>query len=31
MEQMYAYKRKKCRKLHPPRYIVCQNPDCDGR
>ena len=31
MEQMYAYKCKKCGKLHHPRYIVCQNPDCDGR
>ena len=31
MEQMYCYKCKKCGKLHHPRYIVCQNPDCDGR
>ena len=31
MEQMYAYKCKKCGKLHHPRYVVCQNPDCDGR
>lgn len=31
MEQMYAYKCTKCGKLHHPRYIVCQNPDCDGR
>ncbi len=31
MEQMYAYKCTKCFKLHHPRYIVCQNPDCDGR
>lgn len=29
--KMYAYKCKKCGKLHHPRYIVCQNPDCDGR
>ena len=31
MEQMYAYKCTKCGKLHHPRYVVCQNPDCDGR
>jgi len=31
MEQMYAYECKKCGKLHHPRYVVCQNPDCDGR
>lgn len=30
MEQMYAYKCKKCGKLHHPHYVVCQNPDCDG-
>ena len=29
--EMYAYKCSKCGKLHHPRYIVCQNPDCDGR
>ena len=31
MEQMYAYRCTKCGKLHHPRYVVCQNPDCDGR
>ena len=31
MEQMYAYQCTKCGKLHHPRYVVCQNPDCDGR
>ncbi len=31
MEEMKAYRCKKCQKLHHPRYIVCQNPDCDGR
>lgn len=31
MEQMYAYKCTKCGKVHFPRYIVCQNPDCDSR
>ena len=31
MEQMYAYKCLKCGKLHHPHYVVCQNPDCDGR
>ena len=31
MEQMYAYRCIKCGKLHHPRYVVCQNPDCDGR
>ena len=31
MEQMYAYKCTKCGKLHHPHYVVCQNPDCDGR
>ena len=30
-QKMYAYKCKKCGKLHHPRYMVCQNPDCDGR
>ncbi len=29
--KMYGYRCKKCGKLHYPRYIVCQNPDCDGR
>jgi Predicted nucleic-acid-binding protein containing a Zn-ribbon len=29
--KMYAYRCKKCGKLHHPRYIVCQNPECDGR
>ncbi|MBQ6077348.1 MAG: OB-fold domain-containing protein [Clostridia bacterium] len=29
--KMYAYRCTKCGKLHHPRYIVCQNPDCDGR
>jgi uncharacterized OB-fold protein len=31
MEQMYCYKCKKCGRLHHPRYIVCQDPDCGGR
>lgn len=31
MDQMYAYKCIKCGKLHHPRYVVCQNPECDGR
>ena len=31
MEQMYAYKCKKCGKLHHPRYIVCQKPHSYGR
>jgi len=31
MEQMYCYKCTKCGKLHHPHYVVCQNPDCDGR
>ena len=29
--KMYAYRCKKCGKLHFPKYVVCQNPDCDGR
>ncbi|MCL2671711.1 MAG: hypothetical protein FWF10_06715 [Clostridiales bacterium] len=29
--EMYQYTCTKCGKVHHPRYIVCQNPDCDGR
>jgi len=29
--EMYAYKCLTCGKLHHPRYVACQNSECDGR